>query len=312
MSAKKLMLVLGATGFLGRQVIDRMLASNHALRVVTRGSGDWQDPTIKGLRKSGVEVIIGDVTDDGTLKKALDGVSAVVNMVGVWKESDDDSFQDLHVTFVERLLALSEEFPFQRLIHVSCLGARSDSGFNYFLTKWRGEQLVRNNSRLYWTIFRPSYMFGDRFPLLAQLRPFIAFKLFLPLIGSGTNSVQPVFVGDMADCLVQSIYDRETVNKAYDIVGPDKYSMLRLLETARKQLGLGGSTMNIPSKLSGFTFDVVAKALPNGLITNDLAGLMSEESCGSPDSMLENFDVKYVSLEEYLPKIVESMQRSKN
>ncbi|MBX9695870.1 MAG: NmrA family NAD(P)-binding protein, partial [Cyanobacteria bacterium] len=58
-SARKLMLVLGATGFLGRQVIDRMLAANHAIRVVTRGATDWQDTTINELRKSGIEVIIG-------------------------------------------------------------------------------------------------------------------------------------------------------------------------------------------------------------------------------------------------------------
>jgi NADH dehydrogenase len=284
-----------------------MLAADYPIRVVTRGGVDWQDSNISTLRHKGVDVIMGDVTDPEVQRKAFPGVVAVINLLGIMRETEEDNFEELHVDLVKNLLDLSSEFKVQRFIHVSCLAARSDADCQYFLSKWRGEQLVRESS-FYWTIFRPSYLFGDdNFPLLSYLSPLIKFKLFLPVIGGGTNSVQPVFVGDLADCIVQSIYAKETVRKSFDIVGPERYSMVELLENARKSLKIGGPSMNISSQMSGKAFDAIAKAVPRGMFTDDLIGMMSDDSCGSADVMLNSFEVKYVCLDDHLPKILESI-----
>lgn len=300
------MLVVGATGFLGKYVVDRMCDADYPIRVVTRGSADWQDSNISTLRHKGVDVIMGDIKEPEVQRKAFADVAAVINLLGIMRESEDDNFEELHVDLVKNLLDLSAEFKVQRFIHVSCIGARSDADCQYFLTKWRGEKMVRDSS-FYWTIFRPSYLFSDIFPLLSYLSPIIKFKLFLPVIGGGTNSVQPVFVGDLADCIVQSIYNKETVRKSYDIVGPDRYLMVELLENARKGLKIGGPNMNISSHMSGKAFDAIAKAMPRSLLTEDLIGVMSDDSCGSADVMLNTFEVKYESLEDHMPDILKSI-----
>ncbi len=305
-SAQKLMLVLGATGFLGRFVIERMLACGYPLRIVTRGGADWQTSSITSWRAKGVDVVMGSITKEEVLQKAIEGTSAVVNLAGCFRETEDVSFEDLNVTTVEQLTALGSKAGVQRFVHISCLGARSDADCRYFLTKWQGENIVRNH-KCYWTIFRPSFIFGDYFPLLEHLKPIVTFKLFLPLIGSGTNTIQPIFVEDVADCIVQSIYAKQTVGKSFDLVGPESYQMLELLEMTRKALGLGGPTVNIPSQISGKTMDVMSKALPKSILTNDLAGLMSDDSCGTQDAMVANFRVKNVPMTEYFPTIVEAL-----
>lgn len=298
------MLVIGGTGFLGKYVVDRMYDADYPIRVVTRGSADWQDSNISTLRHKGIDVIIGDIKDPQVQRKAFADVVAVVNLLGIMRQSEDDNFEELHVDLVKSLLELGAEHKVQRFIHVSCIGARSDADCQYFLSKWRGEKMVRD-SNFYWTIFRPSYLFSDLFPLLTYLGPIVKFKLFLPLIGGGTNTVQPVFVGDLADCIVQCIYNKETVRKSYDIVGPERYSMAELLENVRKGLKISGPTMNISSQMSGKAFDTIARAVPKSLLTEDLIGVMSDDSCGSADVMLNTFEVKYESLEDHMPKILE-------
>jgi Predicted nucleoside-diphosphate-sugar epimerases len=305
-SAEKLMLVIGATGFLGKYLVDRMCDAGYPIRVVTRGSADWQDSNISTLRHKGVDVIMGDIRDPEVQRKAFVNVVAVVNVLGILRETEDESFEELHVDLVKSLLDLSTEFKVQRFIHVSCIGARSDADCQYFLTKWQGEEMVRESS-FYWTIFRPSYLFSDIFPLLSYLSPIVKFKLFLPVIGGGTNSIQPVFVGDLADCIVQSIYHKETVKKTYDIVGPERYSMVGLLENVRKGLKIGGPTVNISSHMSGKAFDAISKAIPRSLLTEDLIGVMSDDACGSADVMLNTFEVKYESLEDRMPAILKSI-----
>jgi len=305
-SAQKLMLVLGATGFLGKFVIDRMLASGYPMRVVTRGGADWRNSRVSSLRQKGVDVIIGDITDDGMIERAVENTSAIVNMLGSFKETGDVSFEDLNVSVVEQLLEHGLAAGVQRMIHVSCLGARPDSDSRYYTSKWEGEELIRN-SKSYWTIFRPAFLFGDRFPLLHYLKPVFTFRLFLPVIGTGTNTIQPIFVEDVADCIMQSIYSRQTVGKSFDLVGPDEYQMLEMLEMTRKALGISGPSVNIPSNFSGKTFDMVAKALPRSLLTHDLAGIMGDDVYGSQDEMLANFKVNNVGFEKYFSPIVDSL-----
>jgi NADH dehydrogenase len=305
-SAQKLMLVLGATGFLGRFVIERMLKCDYPIRVITRGGADWQHSTVSTLRHKGVDVIIGDVTDEKTVAKAVEGTSAIINMAGCFRESAKASFEALNIDTVEWLTKYGLAAKVQRMIHVSCLGAREESDCRYFKTKFDGEEIIRD-SKTYWTIFRPSFIFGKTFPLLEHLKPLITFKLFLPVIGSGTNTIQPVFVEDVADCIVQSIYNRDTVGKSFDLVGPEDYQMLELLEMARDELGIGGPTMNLPSQFSGKTLGVMAKALPRSILSNDLAGMMSDESNSTQDAMLANFKIQNVSLQQYFPAIVKSL-----
>ncbi len=307
-SASKLIALIGGNGFLGRHVIERMHACNYPIRVLTRGGGDWQNSNVSSLRQRGIDVVIGDLTDDDTVEKVVDGAACILNMSGILQESKSASFEDVHVKAVEKLTAKAAEAKVQRFVHISCLGCRPDSECSYYKTKWQGEELVRKGSFL-WTILRPSFMFGDDFPLLAYLKPIWSFKLFMPLIGSGTNVIQPIFVEDVADCVVQAIYERATVRNSYDLVGPDEYTMVELLEMVRHAAGLGGSTVNISTQFSGKAFDMFARAVPRSMLNDDLIGLMSENSAGSQDDMLEAFQVRCVPLKKMLPPIIDSLMR---
>lgn len=306
MATSKRILILGANGFLGKFVMKRIFFEGYQARVLTGGSGDWQNNSINEFRTKGAEVIIGDIFDDQVLEKALDGIGGIVNLVGSFQETKEVSFEKLHVDLVKRLIETGSRAGVKRFVHVSCLGATEDSDCQYYLTKWQSEKLVEN-SDMYWTILRPSYLFGDSFPLLNFLAPLVKFKLFLPMIGSGTNTIQPVFVGDVANCVSQCVFDSKSVEQSYELVGSEQYTMLELLERVREELGIGGPTMNIPSEFSNKTFSMVSKALPKSFLTSDFASIFNHDSNGSQDVMLRHFEVRNITLEQYFPKIMESM-----
>lgn len=305
-ASSRLILVLGATGFLGSFVVRRMIIDGYNVRILTRGSENWQDSRVQEFRGKGIDVMIGDIFNDDSLKRSLDGASGVVNLVGSFRESEEISYEKIHVEFLERLLALGAEAGTQRFIQMSCLGATEESECRYFRTRKQAELLVEASKTL-WTIFRPSFLFAERFPLLELLRPLIKFKLFLPMIGSGTNKVQPVFAGDVANCVSQSIFERIHVGQSYELVGPDEYTMIELLEMVRGEMGIGGPTMNIPSEFSSKTFNLVAKALPKSFFSKDFVGIFNQDSYGSQDVMLRHFEVRNNALDEYFPKIMESL-----
>lgn len=313
MSTKKLLLVLGATGFLGSIVIKKLLAENYSIRIVSRGEGDWQNNSASKYRKLGIDVIIGDLSTPRIVERAIENVAAIVNLAGVLRESKTARFEVLHVEIIQQLVQMAQAAGIERYVHVSCLGANIDSSSMCYETKWAGEDIIRQ-SKFYWTIFRPSFLFGERFPLLEELKPLITCKMFLPFVGSGVNRIQPIFVNDVASCVTQSIYMRDSVGQTYDLTGPNQYPILDLLAKVRSTLEIPGEPMNIPSnflenKLASNAIKLASQALPKNFLNNDIIKLAAESSCGSQDVMLKNFEVRNATVEQYFDKIIDSLRQ---
>ncbi len=300
-----MIVVIGGTGFLGSRILESVLKREYPVRIFCRGAGDWKGNSIQALRKRGLDVVLGDLANPERIERALEDAKAIINVSGVFRQTEEMNFEDLHVSYLENLLNAAADKSIQRFIHVSCLGAHEDSVSEYFETKWRGEQMVLEAEEFYWTVFRPGFMFGsDRFPLMDSIKPLVRFKPFLPVIGTGLNLVQPVWVDDVAECIVQSIYKRETVGKSYELAGPDQYEMGGLIEMFREGAGIGGNTINIPSELSGKAFDLLSKALPKKAVDLDLAKIVTSDSVTESNDMVENFEVENKSLEDAFEGII--------
>ncbi|MBU6450757.1 MAG: NAD(P)H-binding protein [Cyanobacteria bacterium REEB67] len=308
-----MLLVIGGTGFLGSRVLPIMLERGYEIKLLTRGSGDWRESNLGQYRKQGIKVTVGAFEDDDVLMRAMTDVDAIINLSGSFRinrNKRDSAFEYVNFTLVEKLLALAQEYEVQRYVQVSCLGARDESPSDYLRTKYEGDTLVAK-SPLYWTIFRPSYLFGERFPLLDTIRPLVTFKPFLPVVGSGLNVVAPVHVVEVANAIVDAIYMKESVGQVVDFVGPRQYTMLELLEEVRDALGLSERVMTVPSQLSGKVFDLVSKGLPKNTIDLELAQILIADSCaldGQGGALAKQlFGPTKVPLGDCLPTIAESL-----
>ncbi|MGH9552371.1 MAG: NAD(P)H-binding protein, partial [Terriglobales bacterium] len=273
-----MMLLMGGTGLLGGQVIRRLREQKVQFRLYTRGSRNWSESSVHGIRQKGIEVIIADACDRNRLLRAAEGCTAIINLTGEMPPKVGTDFEALHVTVAENVLSVAEEHEIQRVIHVSCLGATDDSQSEYLQTKFEGEELIRQ-AELYWTVFRPSYIFADDiFPFVDLLMPLIKFKLFMPILGDGQNVMRPVHADDVAECIVKAIFDKGTVSKTFEIAGAEEISMQQLMLTIRKQLGLGGATMNIPTQTAAKATAALNKIIPKSPISPEFVQLLLSNS----------------------------------
>jgi NADH dehydrogenase len=301
--------VIGGTGFLGSRVLPIMLERGYEIKLLTRGSGDWRESNLGQYRKQGIKVTVGAFEDDEVLMRAMVDVTAIINLSGSFRikwQKRDSKFEYVNFELVEKLLALASEFDVQRYVQVSCLGARDESPSEYLRTKFEGDEKVKKSS-LYWTIFRPSYLFGERFPFMETIKPLVTFKPFLPVIGSGLNVIRPVHVVEVANAIVDSIYMKESVGQVIDMVGPREYSFIELLQEVRDALGLSEKVMTIPSQLSGKVFDMVAHALPKNSLDLELAQILAADSTGSGEVAKSLFGATRVPLKDCLPTIADSL-----
>lgn len=226
-----MILVTGGTGFVGSEIRRQLVTAGHRVRVLARHP--------HGL--PGCEVVTGDVLDPASLVAAMEGVNAVVHLVGIIHETPSVSFEQTHVEGTANVLAAACVAGVSRFVHMSALGTRPDATSRYHQTKWAAEELVRH-SGLDWTILRPSLIYGPgdkSFNVLAAfVRPPLDFWNFytLPNLGGGTARVQPVPVREVAQTFVRALSNSAAVGQTYDVCGAEalRWSELLLLLAQRQ------------------------------------------------------------------------------
>lgn len=239
--------ILGGTGFVGKYIASRLASSNRHVRILTRNRNNHRDLLVL----PNIEMIEADVIDSHELEKNLDGMDAVINLIGILneKQHNGDGFHKIHVDIPKNLLSTCIKLNIPRIIHMSALNADANLGSSFYLrTKGEGENALHtfSSGRLAVTSFRPSVIFGpgdsflNRFAGLLKMTPYI-----FPLACADARFA-PVYVGDVADRFVSAIDDKTTYGKHYNLCGPEEFSLKELVEYTATTLGLKRRVIALP------------------------------------------------------------------
>ena len=230
-----LVLVTGASGFVGSHLVPALLAAGHTVRALSRSPE--ADP------REGVETVHGDVTDVGSLKGAFEGVDAVVHLVGIIDESPSKgvTFEAIHVDGTRNVAHAAKEAGVERFVHMSANGARPDGKSEYQTTKWRAEEIARGVGFEHLVVFRPSTLFGDPGPDNPEfakrlwetlVKPFPV----LPVFGKGDYELQPVHVQACADAMAAAVTREASGGESYCVAGHERIPYTEVL----KRIARGG------------------------------------------------------------------------
>lgn len=234
-----LVTVFGGSGFIGTQVVRALAKQGLRVRVAVR-----QPHIAYNMRLMGdvgqVDVVQANVRNEASVRRALEGATAAINLVGVLYETGRQKFEAIHVDGARNVAAAAKAMGVPRLIHMSALGADPQSESAYARSKAAGEDAVREAYPAA-TIFRPSIGFGQGDGFFNKFGEMAVISPVLPLIGGGETKFQPVFVGDTARAFARAVVDPASAGVTYELGGPGVFSFRELLElvlaeTERKRI----------------------------------------------------------------------------
>ena len=228
--------ILGGTGFVGHHLLNALSGAGYACRVPVRWPERHRDLNLV----PGCEAV--QVADWGpdALAGALEGCTALVNLVGILNESGARTFERSHVQLVSDALDAAERAGVTRYLHMSALHADAERGpSEYLRSKGRGEALALAASArgMGVTSFRPSVIFGPgdsfftRFAGLLRVLPG-PFPLACP-----DARFAPVYVGDVARAMVACLDDPASLGRGYDLCGPRVFLLRELVEYTGTRIG---------------------------------------------------------------------------
>lgn len=261
-------LLTGASGFVGREVMRQLLASGREVVAISRHPRAEHVPP-------GVIQVAADITGEGWLRWC-EGCGAAIHLVGIIRElrRAGVTFERAHRISTERVIAGCQRLGIRRLLYMSALGTRAEAATPYHRTKWQAEEAVRA-SGLEWTIFRPSLIFGPGDGFTTTLARSLRRMLVFPVFGDGSYRLQPVAVDEVAHCFVNALELRGTVGQIYELGGPEALSYNEVLRRIARALGLRRALMHLPLGLSKIMVAII-QHLPGAPITSDQLTMLLE------------------------------------
>lgn len=319
--------ILGGTGFVGRHIAERLNAQGIQVRILTRNPEKHRELLVMPK----VELVEGNPLDPMTLSKQLEGMDAVINLVGILNERNRGrndlptarrgDFHQIHEELPRLVVNTCAKLGVKRVLHMSALGADPTAPSAYLRSKGVGQEVVRqagedsaaggwftylNGPKLVWgsalrvTIFRPAIIFGrgdsffTRFARLLRRIP-----LFLPLAKPHAR-LQPVWVEDVAEAYVRALDNPRTHGQIYDLCGPRSYTLRELVEYARMVIGSHKPIVNLPDWLA-YAQASVLERLPGKLMTKDNFHSLSVDSICASDHFPAVFNIQPESIETVVP-----------
>lgn len=256
-----MILVTGATGFVGRHVVAALASEGHWVRALVRDAAGAAT-----LRAIDCELARGDVTDAASLREAMEGVDAVVHLVAIISGRPAD-FERVMVQGTAAVIAAAQEAGARRLVYMSALGTSEETKGTvpYYRAKWECEQAVAA-AGIPHAILRPSFVFGadggalPRFLRIARLAP------LTPVVGPGTQRLQPIWVDDVARAVV--LASGRSDDLRVELGGPDVVDWNGLWRAIKEALGTRRPTVHVPARLMRVPA-LVLERLPDPPVTRD-------------------------------------------
>lgn len=237
-----MILVTGASGFVGRHVVRELCAQGRHVRALVRDAAGAA--VLDGVD---CELARGDVTDRESLREAMARVDAVVHLVAIITGRPAD-FERVMVCGTENVIAAAQEAGVGRLVYMSALGtsAATKDAVPYYGAKWHCEEAVAG-SGISSAILRPSFIFGadggalPRFVRIARLAP------VTPVVRPGTQKLQPIWVDDVARAVALAVSAEQ--DSLTELGGPDVVDWNGLWSAIKQVLGTSRPALHVPAAL---------------------------------------------------------------
>jgi uncharacterized protein YbjT (DUF2867 family) len=291
-------LVTGGTGFVGPKIVHALRERELTVRCLVRKPSGGAATTLAAW---GCELAQGEMTDPESLQRAVQGCEVVVHLVAI-RQGREEQFRRIMEQGTRDLVAAASQAGLRRFVLMSALGASEETKdlVPYYHAKWESEQAV-SSSGLEHVIFRPSFIFGRDGGILPTFRRLAKLAPVTPVIGSGRQRIQPIWIDDVSGYFAAAVDKPEAAGRIFELGGPDTVTWNEFWERLKRALRVRRPTVHVPMRLMRANA-LLTERLPGNIpLTRDLLTMLElGDNVVSNDDAVQVFGLPLVPLDEQL------------
>lgn len=256
-----MILVTGATGFVGRSVVRELRVADLPVRCLVR------DPARAGtLEAWGCQLVRGDMTDAASLRAATQGCESIVHLVAILTGRPEE-FERAMTDGTRALVEAARTEGVRRIVLMGSLGFDLPGAEQvpYYVAKRTMEEAVRD-SGIGYVILRPSFVFGPDGGALPRFGRIVRFSPLVPVPGSGSQRIDPIWVGDVARAFSLALARSDSIE--VELGGPEALTWNELWQRIARTLRKRRRLVHLPVPLLR-PQAALFERLPNPPLTRD-------------------------------------------
>jgi NADH dehydrogenase len=301
--------VLGGTGFIGQEIVARLGAAGHTVKVLTRNPARHRE--LKVLPS--VRLVPADVHDEHRLADEFQGSDVVINLVGILNETglgrgSGAQFRRVHTELTQKCVRACRAAGVRRYLHMSGLQADSQRGPSHYLkSKGLAEDYVREHcsgGSPDYVIFQPSVVFGpgdafiNNFASILKMTPGV-----LPLACADARFA-PVYVGDVAAAFCQCLARKDVAGRTLQLCGPDVMTLGDIVRLTARCLGLRRVVLPLPRAVSRMQAAVMDFVPGKPFSTDNFLSATLDSTCDC-DGLAE-LGIERTAMRSVLPRYLQA------
>lgn len=253
-----MILVTGATGFIGRALVRQLSNTGQEVRVLLRPSP--RSPRLpKGVP---VEVSVVSLNDERGVRAALRGIDQVIHLASAASLGRRGSLLATDIEGTRTLARNAKDAGVERLLFLSHVGADRASAFPIHKAKGIAEEHIRRSGVPH-TIIRSTIVFGPEDGLTNNIAATLRYMPFLfPIPGDGRILLQPLWVEDLVTALVWALQNPDTIDQTYEIGGGEYFTFRQIVETIMTATRTRRAFLSIPVPYMRALFVMLDPFLP--------------------------------------------------
>jgi uncharacterized protein YbjT (DUF2867 family) len=237
-------LLTGATGVVGGELLPALLAGGHEIRALVR------DPRKLGEHRVDVQITLGDLRDPLSLRHAMRGVDTVIHLAATIRDQPGGTIEEINGLATIRLLRSALRAGAKRFTFFSAMGATGFQRTRFLRSKALAERAVRE-SPLQTTVFAPSIVYRPGDPWITLLQR-LSILPAVPISGEGRALYQPIWARDVARCVASSLNGSGASANAdgrLELAGPEVLSYDDIVERVLEASGRTRPLVHVPTPL---------------------------------------------------------------
>ena len=283
----KEILVFGASGQIGRNLIRKLTKNNYKVVAVTRNIHQ-KGYILKTQANPGyLEIVELTYFNIEKIKSLVEECSVCINLIGILFEKRKNFFKNIHTDFPDLLSKLSAKKNIEKLIHLSSLGIEKSLDSNYAISKLDGENKIKNNFNRA-VVLKPSIVYSVDDNFTTNFMTLLNRLPIIPIYYEGKTKFAPIHVTDLAQ-IIFDVVQGKTNEQTIECIGPEIISFKEIILKLLKTIGKKRLLIPLPLVIAKMTAKIF-EIMPNPLITVDQINLLKYDNTPS-GKYKTNFDL---------------------